>query len=396
MAQARVRRRGGLVPRLLFAFATAFLVVEVGLRFLLGNGGHGLVVRPARTPDVCWELIPGSSASYTGDVVRQARSRIEISSMGTRGPELQGGDRVRVAVLGDGLAFGQGVSNDETLTTHLSAELDRRGHPNEMLSLAVPGLSPAQSVAALSRRVDELTPDVAVLVVSPDDLDRGAEECPHDGVIQRDDRVSSSAAREQLRNLFSTRSYALRAWRLLRDAGWDALLDANGPYGPGREPMGGDERSASVSAAMPPGPWFAATTTPKERWGDVPILLPAASDVPAVVPNRKEEYVFVEAVKRLQTLGEERDIEVVVALVADRSTFERVTKCEACRAPQVLLRGVDVRDVDLSALWLQLLRRPDVYFQRGEGFPTAAGHEELGRALGGEIAGMSFMRQRAP
>jgi len=396
MAQPRVRRRGGLVPRLLFAFATAFLVVEVGLRFLLGNGGHGLVMRPARTPDVCWELIPGASAPYTGDVVRQSRSRIEVSSLGTRGPEPRGGDRLRVAVLGDGLAFGQGVSNEQTLASVLGAELDRRGQPNDVLALAVPGLSPAQSVAALARRVDELHPDLAVLIVSPDDLDRGAEECPHNGVIQEDGRVSSSAAREQLRNLFSTRSYALRAWRLLREAGWDALLDANGPYGPGREPMGDAAPRGVASSTVPPGPWFAARTTPEERWGDVPIMMPAPSDVPSVVPNGKEEYVFVEAVQRLKTLGEDRDIEVVVALVADRSTFGRVTKCATCRAPQVLLRGVDVADVDLSGLWLQLLRRPEVYFQAGEGYPTAAGHEELGRALGGEIAGMGWMRRRTP
>ena len=55
-------------------------------------------------------------------------------------------------MLGDGLAFGQGVSNEQTLASVLGAELDRRGQPNDVLALAVPGLSPAQSVAALAKR----------------------------------------------------------------------------------------------------------------------------------------------------------------------------------------------------------------------------------------------------
>jgi hypothetical protein len=403
MTQARVRRRGGLVPRLIFAVAVASLVVEIGLRFVLGNGGQGLVIRPARTPAICWELIPGARSSYTGDSTRQPRSSIQINSVGARGdePDARGPDRLRVAVLGDGLVFGQGVADDETLGAAIGAALATRGHPSDVLSFGVPGISPAQSVATFAARVAGIQPDIVLLVVSPDDLDSDASDCPHDGVVIGDGKVSAASARDQLLTLVATRSYAARAWRLVQKAGWPALLDAHGPWGPGRERMGsgGPPRPSSrASAARPPGPWFAATgagdgtRAAKRLWGDVPILLPKEREVPAVVPVGEEEYEFVEAVRRLEALGLAHDVQVVVAVASDRGTFERVTTCNGCRPPQALLSGLAVRTVDLSALWLQLLREPDLHFQRGEGFPTAAGYAELGGALGGELAGLAGLR----
>ncbi len=403
MAQLRIRRRGGLVPRLIFAFALAFLVLEVGLRFILGNGGHGHVIRPARTPEVCWELIPSSSAAYTGDATRQERSSIHVNALGARSPLVgsPSAGRLRVLVLGDGLVFGQGVDDDETLVSRLGQELTSRGHPADVFNYGVPGLSPVQAVATLERHLETLKPEIVVLVVSPNDLDPGVEGCPHQGGSHGDGKVSSSVAREQLLTQVASRSYALRAFRLVRTAGWPALLDPNGPYGPGREPMGRrmeEPTGAQANAAMPPGPWFAQAglrTTPRERWGDVPILMPEASDVPAIVAQRKEEYVFVEAVNRLLSLGRTHEVEISIVITSDRATFERVSRCDGCRPPQVLLRGMDIPHVDLSALWLQLLRRPDTYFQRGEGFPTAIGYDAMGRALAGELAGTEYLRKRS-
>lgn len=403
MAQPRIRRRGGLVPRLIFAFALAFLVLEVGLRFMLGNGGHGHVIRPAETPEVCWELIPSSSATYTGDATRQERSSIHVNALGARSPLVgsPSAERLRVLVLGDGLVFGQGVDDDETLVGRLGQELASRGHPADVFNYGVPGLSPVQAVATFERYLETVRPQIAVLVVSPDDLDPGVEGCPHNGVTRGDGKVSSSVAREQLLTSVASRSYALRALRLVRAAGWPALLEANGPYGPGREPMGrfvDEPMGARAAAAMPPGPWFAQAglrTTPQERWGDVPILMPKPSDVPAIVPQRKEEYVFVEAVNQLLRLGRLHDVQVSIVIISDRATFDRVSLCDECRAPQVLLRGMNIPHVDLSALWLQLLRQPDSYFQRGEGFPNAAGYSELGSALAGELAGTQYLRARS-
>jgi|GEM_PF-4073754 len=400
MTQARVRRRGGLVPRLLFAFALAYLVIEVGLRFVLGNGGHGFVIQPAREPSTCWELVPASFAPFTGDATRQPRSSIHVNRLGARSPEPEppSPDRMRIVVLGDGLVFGHGVDDDETLSARIGDELGLRGHANDVLSFGVPGLSPAQSVAAFEQRLPKLQADLVLLVVSPDDLDPGAEECPHGGMVRGDGKVSSLAARDQLRTLVATRSYALRAYRLIRDAGWSALLDPNGPYGPGREPLGVKRppgASVRASADLPPGPWFAAAaSTPEQRWGDVPILMPSEREVPAIVAQGKQEYVFIEAVQRLAALGVKHDVQVAVAVAADRTTFQRVTSCATCRTPQTLLRGVDVRRIDLSALWLQLLRSEEQFFQIGEGYPNAAGHDELGRALAGELAGMAWMRER--
>ena len=395
MAQGRrpIRRRGGLIPRLVFALATTLLIVEFGLRLVLGNGGQGLVVQASTSREVCFEVAPGERVLYTGDAVRAGQSWITTSVAGTRGV-FEDDERLRVVVIGDGLTFGQGVGDNETLAHHVQQEMDRRGHSTQVLNLAVPGTSPPQAVARLERAVARLKPDAAVLVVSPNDLDPGGSDCPHLGATGDDEVLSAGAAQRQLQELLSTRVYIFRAIRLIREAGMDGLLDPRGPYGPGRERRTGaeDERTAVV---VPPGPIFAARTNPQDRWGDVPILMPAERTIPAVVPQGREEYAFVSAVDRLRDLGQEQGIPVAVAVLADRNSFRQITACETCRSPQRLLahHDEDIKFVDLGSWWAQMVRQPEQWFQRGEGWLNAAGHEELGRALGSELAFWPALRE---
>lgn len=390
-----VRRRGGLIPRLVFALATTLLVVEFGLHLVLGNGGQGFVVQASASRAVCFEIAPGQRVPYTGDAVRAERSWISTTPVGTRGTTFGDDDRLRIAVIGDGLTFGQGVADDQTLAHHVEQELNRRGYRTQVLNLAVPGTSPPQAVARLERELARLKPDAAVLVVAPDDLDPGSSDCPHMGVVSGKEVLSAGAAQRQLQELLSTRLYIVRAVRLVREAGLEGLLDRRGPYGPGRLRRAGT-KGVTTAALLPPGPVFTATRTPQELWGDVPILMPGERDVPAVVPEGREEYAFVSAVQRLRELGLKHEFPVAVAVLADRNSFREISACEDCRAPQQLLAAEDdVRVVDLGSWWAQMVRQPREWFQPGEGWLNAAGHEELGRALASDLAFWSELRREA-
>lgn len=387
-----VRRRGGLIPRLVFAVATTLLVMELGLRLVLGNGAQGFVVQPSPSREVCFELAPDERVLYTGDAVRAARTWITTNGLGARGDAAEGeAEGIRIAILGDAFVFGPGVEDDQTLTAAAEQELRRRGYANELINLGVPGTSPPQAVARLERTLSKVQPDAAVLIVSPDDLDPGASDCPHDGVVHDVGVLSAGAAQRQLQVLLSTRVYIVRAVRLVRDAGLDGLLHQRGPYGPGRERRGDD--AGDEVAVLPPGPMFASSLEPKELYGDVPILMPQKRQVPAIVPQGLEEYSFVAAVERLQAVGAEHGFPVAVALLPDRQSFERISQCDDCRTPQRLLSQHDgLEVVNLASLWTQMLREPHVWFQPGEGWLSAAGNEEVGKALASELAFWEALR----
>jgi len=395
-AKRPVRRRGGLIPRLVFALATTLLLVELGLRLLLGNGGQGLVVGPSSSREVCFDLVANQRVLYTGDAVRADRTWITTNAVGTRGAALEEGHKLRVAVLGDDFTFGPGVEDDQTLTAVMERDLQGRGYDAQVVNLAVPGTAPPQAVARLERTLERLQPNAAVLIVAPNDLDPGASECPHDGVVAETEVLSAIAAQRQLAELLTTRVYIVRAVRLVQDAGLTGLLDRRGPYGPGRERRADPEADQAISMA-PVGPVFArAEKTPEELWGDVPILLPSKRQIPAVVPEGREEYTFVAAVERLRDLGAANGFPVSVVVLADRPSFQRISDCAKCRTPQRLLSGHDgVQLVDLAPLWSQMLREPGKWFQHGEGWLNDHAHEEIGRTVASELASWPELRSKA-
>jgi hypothetical protein len=102
-----------------------------------------------------WALRPGSSAVIDG-------KRVSINAAGYRGRELalpKAPDRTRVVVLGDSIAFGLDVSDDETFT-HL---IDARNNGIEAANLAVQGYGPGQELRVLLSEGLRLDPDVVVL-----------------------------------------------------------------------------------------------------------------------------------------------------------------------------------------------------------------------------------------
>ena len=77
---------------------------------------------------------------------------------------------VRLAVLGDSIAYGTGCSSrDDSIGARLGAALAAAGHAPEVGVVAVPGARSA-GLAAQVRRALRSSPDVAVVVVGANDL----------------------------------------------------------------------------------------------------------------------------------------------------------------------------------------------------------------------------------
>lgn len=173
------RVREGRGRRALIAGLIAFVLLETGLNMLMGNYGHADVLRAA-PGGACVELEPGAEARYSGWLQKVASSRIRVNRVGARGAAVDAVPRpgvLRIAILGDGYAFGQGVDEEQTYAQVLSAALRRNGIANEVLNFAVPGHGPGHAVAALQERVLPLRPDVVLLNVSVDDLSPDAQGC---------------------------------------------------------------------------------------------------------------------------------------------------------------------------------------------------------------------------
>jgi hypothetical protein len=88
--------------------------------------------------------------------------RVSFNARGFRGRDFaipKAGDWTRVVVLGDSIAFGLRVSDEETFT-HL---LDVRDNGIEAANLAVQGYGPGQELLVLMREGLRLDPDVVIL-----------------------------------------------------------------------------------------------------------------------------------------------------------------------------------------------------------------------------------------
>ena len=107
------------------------------------SGTYGWVPRRGTSAVIDGKRVTFNSAGYRGRELAQPKSR----------------DRTRVIVLGDSIAFGLEVSDDETFT-HL---LDARENGIEAANLAVQGYGPDQELIVLANEGLRLDPDVVVL-----------------------------------------------------------------------------------------------------------------------------------------------------------------------------------------------------------------------------------------
>jgi hypothetical protein len=159
-------------PQLLWGILVVFTFALIAL------GGEVLVrltsdgIRPSRyyrpgiyAPDSTrgWALAPGYRGVWF-DYEREVPT--SINRLGHRGPEesperLRAG--LRVAVVGDSVAFGRGVADGEDYPARLEALLRERGLDAAVFNLAVPGYDSYLERLTFEQNVERLAPQVLVV-----------------------------------------------------------------------------------------------------------------------------------------------------------------------------------------------------------------------------------------
>jgi lysophospholipase L1-like esterase len=163
---------GRVLPPLALVAGSVFamgLALEVAFRVLDVPVGtvqiNRATIRRTANPRLLFELRPGSSI--------QAEVRYSINSLGMRGPEVseeKPSGVVRVAVIGDSIAFGYWVQEKDAFPRQLERML---GGPRrvEVLNFGVPGYDLEQYVETVRTRALSFAPDVVVVAFCLNDLE---------------------------------------------------------------------------------------------------------------------------------------------------------------------------------------------------------------------------------
>jgi lysophospholipase L1-like esterase len=157
----------------LASVCVTLVVLEVGFRLTHVSVGtvqiNRATVRPSTNPRLRFELEPGSSV--------QAEVEYRVNAGGLRGPEVSiekpQGVR-RVALLGDSIAFGYWVADEDGLARQLESMLNEVRGPGprvEVLNFGVPGYNLDQEIETLRSRALRFDPDVVVLAFCLNDLE---------------------------------------------------------------------------------------------------------------------------------------------------------------------------------------------------------------------------------
>jgi len=147
------------------------------------NGYAGLLFAPGPDGDLPYLLRPGVHTRFVNADVR-------VNALGLRGPDIAPepppGVR-RILILGDSVAFGQGLAEEETVSARLAAALHHAGDARyEVVNAGVPGYDTTAEAGLLARLRPVLHPDVVVVVFSLNDYDPAPLYSPIGTLIQRD------------------------------------------------------------------------------------------------------------------------------------------------------------------------------------------------------------------
>jgi lysophospholipase L1-like esterase len=164
------------MSRILLAVASALftlLLCEIGLRLFWDD----YYVRTARGNTEFhatrgWANRPGATVEFGKP---EYRVLAHHNSLGFRGPEVpraKGAGRSRVLVLGDSVAYGLGVEDDETV----SAALERLDPRLEVLNGGVPGYSTVEETLLLREVGLDLAPDLVLVLFLWNDLPGALKE----------------------------------------------------------------------------------------------------------------------------------------------------------------------------------------------------------------------------
>jgi lysophospholipase L1-like esterase len=146
------------------AMVLAFLICELGARLIFPRPPEG-----TRQPEIGYLLDPEiryvMAPSQKGWI---DEGLVTINALGFRGAEVglrKPPDRFRVAVIGDSLTLGWGVSDQETYAARLERLLRSRLPDGsiDVLNLGIGGYNTRQEVAFLERHLAALEPDLVLV-----------------------------------------------------------------------------------------------------------------------------------------------------------------------------------------------------------------------------------------
>lgn len=140
---------------------------------------------PSYDQATVYTLKPGFRGYYAGNI-------ISVNSQGFRGDEIDQNDTsaLRIAIIGDSVAFGQGVAEDETLSELLETRLqDKTGDRVEVVNLGVPGYDTCQELQRFEQNMERIKPQVAVLVYYLNDTEESLITVKDGIVISSDIRT---------------------------------------------------------------------------------------------------------------------------------------------------------------------------------------------------------------
>jgi len=199
--QAASSKWRDLALNLLIAIVSAllFLAVLEGLARLAGQKPCAVLAQQAEAsggklryhPVRQYELVPG--ITFTFDRVAGARHGLvgddldawekityRINSLGMRGAEAsleKPAGTLRVLVLGDSVAFGWGLEEQDTLSSQLQQLLDSAGTGKrfQVWNAGVPGYATWQELSYLAEKSAALQPDLVILPFLFNDVDGNNE-----------------------------------------------------------------------------------------------------------------------------------------------------------------------------------------------------------------------------
>jgi lysophospholipase L1-like esterase len=148
-------------------------VLEAGFRLVRVPVGTVQIsratVRRSENPRLRFELRPGG--------VARAEVEYRVNALGLRGPETTLGKPPgvrRVALLGDSIAFGYWVSDEQGFARQLEALLNPAGGAAgrvEVLNFGVPGYNLEQEIEALRAKAFAFEPDLVLVLFCLNDLE---------------------------------------------------------------------------------------------------------------------------------------------------------------------------------------------------------------------------------
>ena len=156
----------------LTASSLLFLLIVLEAYFTLtskasnsDNFSSKIVYRLSDNAEREYEFIPGKSGWASG-------TKVSVNQDGHRGRAAQTEefDGIRILVVGDSIAFGHGVTMEESFPDVLHRELNEAGENYEVLNLGVPGYDTIQEVAFLKEVAETYKPDYVLLMFCLNDL----------------------------------------------------------------------------------------------------------------------------------------------------------------------------------------------------------------------------------